>query len=229
LPLSDHLAPTLRAWREAERHPARVDEEPAEPARRLEADAPGARPPEATLTHLQLDRRGCAGRQLDDAQRAAGQWLRVMGRPLARDGEPAEVAALAAAGAPVHAECGGLLYLCETLDGAPMCGVLPAAGAMTPRLTLGYRAAVALSPSPLHAVGDRVDGHEFHRCTVTPRAGTAPAWGWRGGEPEGFVQGGVHASFLHTHPVGDSATIHKFVSAVRGAVSRSTVGGATLQ
>ena len=36
-------------------------------------------------------------------------------------------AALAASGAPVHAECGGLLYLCEELDGAPMCGVLPAA------------------------------------------------------------------------------------------------------
>ncbi len=38
----------------------------------------------------------------------------------------AAVAALAGSGAPVHAECGGLLYLCEELDGAPMCGVLPA-------------------------------------------------------------------------------------------------------
>ena len=141
----------------------------------------------------------------------------------------AEVAALAAAGAPVHAECGGLLYLCESLDGTPMCGVLPAVAAMTGRLTLGYRAAVALSESPLHSVGERADGHEFHRCTVTPRAGTAPAWAWRGGEPEGFVQGGVHASFLHTHPVGDPATIHKFVSVLRDGVARSTVMGATLQ
>ena len=38
----------------------------------------------------------------------------------------AAVPALAASGAPVHAECGGLLYLCAALDGAPMCGVLPA-------------------------------------------------------------------------------------------------------
>ena len=26
---------------------------------------------------------------------------------------------------PVHAECGGLLYLCADLDGAPLAGVLP--------------------------------------------------------------------------------------------------------
>ena len=80
----------------------------------------------------------------------------------------AAVAVLAASGAPVHAECGGLLYLCATLDGAPMCDVLPARATMTPRLTLGYRDAVAPSPSPLHPVGARVTGHEFHRCAVTP-------------------------------------------------------------
>jgi cobyrinic acid a,c-diamide synthase len=41
----------------------------------------------------------------------------------------------------------GLLWLCRSLDGAPMCGVLDATAEMTPRLTLGYRAAVAVSPS----------------------------------------------------------------------------------
>ncbi len=53
----------------------------------------------------------------------------------------AAVADLAASGAPVHAECGGLLYLCADLDGAPLCGVLPATAAMTgpahPRLPRG--------------------------------------------------------------------------------------------
>lgn len=122
------------------------------------------------------------------------------------------VRALAVSGAPVHAECGGLLYLCATLDGASLCGVLPAHAAMTQRLTLGYRDAVALTPSVLHAVGDRVAGHEFHRCAVTPRA-AAPAWAWRGGEPEGYVQGGVHASFLHTHPAGAPDAVARFVAA----------------
>lgn len=119
---------------------------------------------------------------------------------------------LAASGAPVHAECGGLLYLCASLDGVPMAGVLPATAAMTGRLTLGYRDAVAVSASALHRVGARVAGHEFHHATVSPRAGSAAAWGWRGGEPEGFVTGGVHASFLHTHPAGDAAAVARWVA-----------------
>ncbi|ODU03070.1 MAG: cobyrinic acid a,c-diamide synthase [Pseudonocardia sp. SCN 72-86] len=126
------------------------------------------------------------------------------------------VASLAAAGAPMLAECGGLLYLCADLDDAPMCGVLPASASMTGRLTLGYRAAVSLSPTPWRPAGTRVAGHEFHHCAVTPRAGVAPAWGWRGAEPEGFVVGGVHASFLHTHPAGDPAAVAAFVSAAAG-------------
>ena len=127
----------------------------------------------------------------------------------------AEVRALADSGAPVHAECGGLLYLCATLDGEPMCDVLPATATMTARLTLGYRDAVALTPSPLHPVGARVTGHEFHRCAVTPRAAD-PAWAWRGAEPEGFVHRGVHASFLHTHPAGQPEAVARLVAAAAG-------------
>jgi cobyrinic acid a,c-diamide synthase len=127
----------------------------------------------------------------------------------------AAVRALADCGAPVHAECGGLLYLCATLDGAPMCDVLPAAATMTARLTLGYRDAVALTPSLLHPVGARVTGHEFHRCAVTPRAAD-PAWAWRGAEPEGFVHRGVHASFLHTHPAGQPEAVARLVAAAAG-------------
>jgi cobyrinic acid a,c-diamide synthase len=140
----------------------------------------------------------------------------------------AAVAALARAGGPVHAECGGLLYLCEQLDGVPMCGVLPARGGMTPRLTLGYRAAVALADSPLFAAGERVSGHEFHRCAVVPHPGAAltPAWRWRDAEPEGFLSGGVHASFLHTHPAGRPEAVYRFAAAAaahrRSMVTRVT-------
>ena len=122
-----------------------------------------------------------------------------------------EVAELARTGAPVHAECGGLLYLAQELDGLPMCGVLPAVAAMTSRLTLGYRDALAPVESTLHSIGDRVTGHEFHRTAVTPRHGVQPAWRWRGAEPEGFVHGGVHASYLHTHPAGAPQAIRRFV------------------
>ena len=37
----------------------------------------------------------------------------------------AAVADLAASGAPVHAECGGLLYLCADLDGHPLAASCP--------------------------------------------------------------------------------------------------------
>jgi len=129
----------------------------------------------------------------------------------ANDSLRREVAELARTGAPVHAECGGLLYLAKELDGRPMCGVLDATAAMTSRLTLGYRDALAPVESTLHSIGDRVTGHEFHRTAVTPRHGAQPAWRWRGAEPEGFVHGGVHASYLHTHPAGAPQAIRRFV------------------
>jgi len=136
----------------------------------------------------------------------------------------AAVADLVATGAPVHAECGGLLYLCASLDGAPLAGVLAAEAAMTGRLTLGYREAVALTGSVPFAAGSRVAGHEFHHCTVTPRAGAEPAWGWRGGEPEGFVVDGVHASFLHTHPAGAPEAVARLARAAAASATNRTSG-----
>ncbi|MFF8732097.1 cobyrinate a,c-diamide synthase [Streptomyces sp. NPDC015171] len=127
------------------------------------------------------------------------------------------VAALAGGGAPVAAECAGLLYLCRELDGRPMCGVLDAAARMTERLTLGYRDAVAVGDSVLAAAGTRMRGHEFHRTAVEPGAGAAPAWGVRNPVPrvEGFVRQGVHASYLHTHWASEPAVAHRFVERCR--------------
>jgi cobyrinic acid a,c-diamide synthase len=128
----------------------------------------------------------------------------------------AEVAALAGRGGPVAAECAGLLYLGRELDGHPMCGVLDVRTAMTPRLTLGYRAAVAPSDSVLAAEGTRVRGHEFHRTAALPVAGTTPAWAWSP-EPEGFVSGSVHASYLHLNWAGSPELAARFVAACAAA------------
>ncbi|MDX8151564.1 cobyrinate a,c-diamide synthase [Patulibacter brassicae] len=114
----------------------------------------------------------------------------------------AAVAGLAAAGRPIVAECGGLLYLGGTLDGRPMCGVLEGTGALGTRLTLGYREAEAGADSPLWRAGEVVRGHEFHYSTLTPEATSPPAWTLRsrGRErPEGVATGTLHASYLHTH------------------------------
>ncbi|MFF3905530.1 cobyrinate a,c-diamide synthase [Streptomyces sp. NPDC001848] len=127
------------------------------------------------------------------------------------------VCELALSGAPVAAECAGLLYLCRELDGQPMCGVLDATARMSERLTLGYRDAVAVGDSVLGAAGARMRGHEFHRTVVEPGAGAAPAWGVRAPQRrlEGFVQHGVHASYLHTHWASAPGVARRFVERCR--------------
>ncbi|MFD8945338.1 cobyrinate a,c-diamide synthase [Streptomyces californicus] len=127
------------------------------------------------------------------------------------------VTELARGGAPVAAECAGLLYLARELDGKPMCGVLDAEARMSGRLTLGYRQAVAVSDSVLAVAGTRMRGHEFHRTVLEPGAGATPAWGMHQPERrvEGYVERGVHASYLHTHWAASPEVARRFVAHCR--------------
>ncbi|HEY3005725.1 MAG TPA: cobyrinate a,c-diamide synthase [Kribbellaceae bacterium] len=125
-----------------------------------------------------------------------------------------QVATAVAGGLPVVAECAGLLYLCRDLDGHPMAGAVPASARMTPRLTLGYRTAVAATPGPLYDEGRRVRGHEFHRTTVTYDAGRAPAWHLPDG-PEGVVTPNLLASYLHLHWTATPDVPARLVAAAR--------------
>lgn len=97
-----------------------------------------------------------------------------------------------------------------------MCGVLRGSAKFTERLTLGYRDAVAVVDSSMHAAGERVVGHEFHRTTVTFDDDLPPAWAFagRGGAParDGAVLRGVHAGYLHTHPAAHPQAIARFVA-----------------
>lgn len=119
---------------------------------------------------------------------------------------------------PIHAECAGLTYLCNDLDGAPMSGVIDAHARFTDSLTLGYRDAVAITGSILFDEGERLSGHEFHRTTVDYRDDAAHrAWAWStsdGVRREGVVagEGRIHASYLHTHPAAHPHAVARFVS-----------------
>jgi len=134
-----------------------------------------------------------------------------------------QVAALARRGAPLAAECAGLLYLGRTLDGLPMCGVLDVQASMTRKLTLGYRNATAITDSVLARTGERVRGHEFHRTAIAPPSGARAAWRFSSGELEGHVAGAGVASYLHTHWAGHPAAASRFAAACAAARSGSAV------
>jgi cobyrinic acid a,c-diamide synthase len=126
------------------------------------------------------------------------------------------VVELAASGAPVVAEGAGVAWLVREYDGRPMCGVLDAAGRTGGHLTLGYRDATVRSLSPFLSLGTRIAGYKQHRGLVSPRAGEHPAWSWEGGQPEGFVSGGVHASYLCLHWAGVPELAPRFVARAQG-------------
>src|SRR5262249_49761087 len=120
-----------------------------------------------------------------------------------------------------HAECAGLTYLVSELDGHPMCGVLAGSATFTDHLTLGYRDAVAVADSSVHATGERVVGHEFHRTTVEFADSYPPAWVDAGQRVatvrDGAVHRAVHASYLHTHPAASPGAVARFVACAAGS------------
>jgi cobyrinic acid a,c-diamide synthase len=126
------------------------------------------------------------------------------------------VRALAASGRPIVAEGAALAWLVQEFDGRAMCGVLDATGRTGEYLVVGYREATVRSVSPHLPVGTGLVGHKQHRGVVSPRAGQRPAWSWPDGQPEGFVKGGVHASYLCLHWGARPDIATKLVSAAAG-------------
>ncbi len=121
-----------------------------------------------------------------------------------------------ARGLPTVAECAGLLYLCESVqgpDGPPvaMVGAIGATAEMAPRLTLSYRTATAPTDNLLARQGEQVTGHEFHRTHLTRDADGDPAWLMP--DPAGVATASLHASYLHTHWAGHPQLAGRFVAA----------------
>jgi len=137
----------------------------------------------------------------------------------------ASIAAACADGIPVYAECGGMLYLLESLADEtgrefPMAGVLPASARMAGWLQrLGYAEAVLASGGVLGEAGTVVRGHEFRYSACEPDAGERPAW-TIAGEPRGFSAGNVTASYLHLNFAGCPEVAAAFVASCRERVSR---------
>ena len=120
-------------------------------------------------------------------------------------------------GMPTVAECAGLLYLCQELDGEPMVGALPGTSAMTARLTMGYREATAEADSLLGRVGETITGPEFHRTAADP--GETVAW-LLDGRRDGVATPTLHASYLHVHWAGHPHLARRFADAVHEYAER---------
>ena len=152
-----------------------------------------------------------------DALVAGGGFPEVYAAHLAGN-EPllADVRARVAGGLVTWAECGGLLWLSRSLDGAALCGVIPADGRMTDRLTLGYRHAVPHADSPLAAAGTPLWGHEFHYSTIEPEGDAVSLRGRFGAGQAGWVSPTLWASYLHLHLGAAPEVAERFVAMASG-------------
>ena len=123
---------------------------------------------------------------------------------------------------PTYAECGGLMYLSQTLidfDGQawPMVNAIPQTVKMGGRLALGYRRAKALATGPLLEAEQSVVGHEFHRSSVVetlaaPLFETQRYWGETGEtQSEGFHRTSLHASYVHLHWGNKPEIVQRFL------------------
>jgi cobyrinic acid a,c-diamide synthase len=116
----------------------------------------------------------------------------------------------AEAGRPIYAECGGLMFLAESLEDVngrvhPMVGLLPAAVRMREHgLTLGYAEVTLAADTPLGAAGTRARGQEFHASTLGPvppsitRAYRVSVPG-ASERAEGYLVGAALMSYVHLH------------------------------
>lgn len=113
-------------------------------------------------------------------------------------------------GAPIYAECGGLMYLCSairTLSGAQhaMAGVVPGLVQMRDKLqALGYVEVETQAPTLLGAPGLRFRGHQFRYSELELTGAVDHVYTMRrrrGGEVtrEGFAVGQTLASYVHAH------------------------------
>ncbi|WP_224363195.1 cobyrinate a,c-diamide synthase [Hyalangium versicolor] len=120
-----------------------------------------------------------------------------------------EIAARAHQGMPIYAECGGLMYLGQSLtgfDGArhPMASVLPLDFLMDSKhLSIKYVEVKTTRPTLLGPAGTTARGQEFHQSRIlhTPRSSRGYRVTSSMGEQfrEGFLWKNVLGSYVHLH------------------------------
>jgi cobyrinic acid a,c-diamide synthase len=127
-------------------------------------------------------------------------------------------------GLPVYAECAGLMYLCQSLDGEDrsyeMAGILPARVKMSKKPQgHGYVVAEVTKENPFFPTGLTVRGHEFHHSSFIPVENVDYAYRIKralgsGETVDGIVYKNLFASYVHLHALGTPEWAPAFVSLV---------------
>lgn len=127
-------------------------------------------------------------------------------------------------GMPIYAECGGYMYLCESIKDFSdkefkMCGVIPARAIMCKKLQrVGYVTGKLKKDCVFGNIGDQFKGHEFHFSKIesindydkafelySNRLGKLPDGGYISKD------GNVLASYLHLHFLSCIKSVEKFI------------------
>lgn len=128
------------------------------------------------------------------------------------------------AGMVAWAECGGLLWLSEALDDAPMVGAIPARARMSESLTIGYRSVTSRVASPLGPPGTELRGHEFHRSVLEPPGEALEIEARFGSGRGGYASHTLFASYLHQHLAATPEVAERFVAAATAGRERRRPG-----
>lgn len=111
-------------------------------------------------------------------------------------------------GLPTLAECGGFMYLTESIETTDerkyeMVGIIPGTVKMQKKLAaLGYREITGLDDNFLLKGSLEAKGHEFHYSIFKPRTAITPAYftkGMRGTKQEGYLSDNLVAGYTHFH------------------------------
>ena len=124
-------------------------------------------------------------------------------------------------GLPTAAECGGFLYLGQTLEDSagksyPMAGVLPGQGVRVGRLVrFGYASLTAKADSMLFQKGESIPVHEFHHWDSTANGADFTAAKSNGKTWDcGFANEHFYAGFPHLYWAGTPLP-QRFAAAAR--------------
>ncbi|MDG6988658.1 MAG: hydrogenobyrinic acid a,c-diamide synthase (glutamine-hydrolyzing) [Nitrososphaerota archaeon] len=133
------------------------------------------------------------------------------------------------AGGHVYAECGGLMYLTESLaydnQEYDMVGAIQGVTTVTGRpMAHGYAVAKVLKDTPIAAAGTTLRGHEFHYSRITLGKEYELALSYEKGTGivggrDGICVGNAYAHYMHLHPV-----TYDFVGAMVDHFLRGTRG-----